>query len=70
MTHVIFGDNFNQSIDQLPASVIQIEFKCDDDDDDGIDYSDFNQPINQLPSGLTHLKLLSKFHSSDYEWTI
>lgn len=44
VTHLIFGNNFNQSVDNLPHSVTYLQF--------GID---FNQPVDNLPASLKKL---------------
>jgi hypothetical protein len=53
ITHITFGKNFNQPIDNLPNSIKYLDF------DFG---SKFNQRIDNLPNNLTHLKLEEEFN--------
>jgi hypothetical protein len=55
---IIFGEYFNQQIDNLPNKLIEILFT---------EQSEFNQPINNLPNSLKILSLCNKFNNSlDY----
>eukprot|EP01112_Ceratiomyxa_fruticulosa_P019290 TRINITY_DN6297_c0_g3_i1.p1 TRINITY_DN6297_c0_g3~~TRINITY_DN6297_c0_g3_i1.p1 ORF type:complete len:286 (-),score=61.90 TRINITY_DN6297_c0_g3_i1:75-932(-) len=54
LTHIYFGMNFNQPIDNLlPDSLEHLEF---------VHFSCFNQTINSLPPNITFLKLPSSFN--------
>ena len=51
LTHLTFGDDFNQPIDNLPNSLTHLT----------LGYT-FNQPINNLPDSITYLKLGFEFN--------
>ena len=50
ITHLTFGDYFNQDVNNLPNSLIYLSFSWD-----------FNQDISKLPKSITYLK----FSTSD-----
>jgi len=51
ITHIIFGENFNDEVDNLPLSVINIKFG----------YL-FNKRVDNLPSQLTHITFGKRFN--------
>ena len=51
LTHLTFGQTFNQFIYFLPTSIIHLTFG-----------QNFNQPINFLPSSITYIKFGSLFN--------
>jgi FNIP Repeat len=53
LTHISFGIHFNQSIDNLPTSLLSLEFLLV-----GI----FNQPVDHLPNSLTELSFNKSFN--------
>lgn len=50
VTHLTFGDTFNQPVDQLPLSITHLVFGYR-----------FNKPVNHLPAKLTFLQLGNDF---------
>lgn len=50
LTHLSFGDSFNQNVDSLPPQLIYLKFG-----------NNFNQAIDHLPPHLLHLILGTKF---------
>ena len=51
LTHIIFGDKFNQSILYLPNSIIHLTFGAN-----------FNKCVEKLPNNLTHLTMGNCFN--------
>lgn len=51
LTEIVFGDRFNQSVDNLPSCVTHLTFAL---------Y--FNQAVDHLPSNLTHLTIAGTFN--------
>jgi hypothetical protein len=53
LTHLTFGNIFNQPVDRLPVFLTHLTFGYD-----------FNQPVDRLPVSLTHLTLGYSFNQS------
>ena len=53
---LVFGDNFNQSVDMLTTSITQLYFG-----------HNFNQSVDMLPSSITHLRFGYNFNQSVYK---
>ena len=51
LTHLTFGTEFNQSVDNLPYSLTHLTFG-----------TEFNQCVDNLPCSLTHLTLGHRFN--------
>jgi hypothetical protein len=51
--HLIFKDDFNQSVDNLPPNITHITFG-----------HDFNQSVDNLPPNVTHLTFGDDFNQS------
>ena len=53
LTHLIFGHEFNQPVDNLPQSLTYLKFEWD-----------FNQPVDNLPESLIYLSFGENFNQT------
>ena len=60
ITHLTFGWNFNQTIDQLPDNIIELNFNIYEE-------MEFKKPINKLPKKIRIIRIYSDYDNEYVE---